>query len=113
MGFARLFRDAGVTFNAAKRDAALAFCDEQEVKSLTEIVEYESVDDLMRALTLPIHSERKLRRTLEAHYVASAPWHVRLWRWAKGAAKEANEVPGLPALLAASRGGGARGGGTE
>ena len=61
-------------------------------------------DDFIGALGVPIHPERKLRRAIEGHYLASVPWHQRAWRWFKGAAKEVNAVPGMTAFLNAGRG---------
>ena len=102
LGLVGVFKAAGVTLTADIRDAALRFCDGQQVGSLAEVVEYETVDDFMKVLEVPMHPERKLRRALEGHYMASVPWHQRVWRWVKGAAKEVNEVPGVTAFLGQS-----------
>ena len=106
LGLDRLFRQAGVSLSPKIREAALKFCDDQQVQSLAELVEYESVDAFMSALRLEKHPEKKLRKRLEEAYLVSAPLHVRMWQWVKGAAQAVNEVPGSASLFGAVAGGG-------
>ena len=106
LGLDGLFKRAGVSLSPKIREAALKFCDDQQVQSLAELVEYESVDAFMSALGLEKHPEKKVRKRLEEAYLVSAPWHARMWQWVKGAAQAVNEVPGSASLFGAVAGSG-------
>ena len=59
---------------------------------MAELVEFDAVDDFLRALALEVVPERKLRKALEGHYNGTAPLHARVWRWVKGVAREVKEI---------------------
>ena len=104
MGLVVLFKRAGVTLTAELRDAAIRFCEAQQVASMAELVEYDSADDFLSALNLAAssHPWKKLRGALENTYVQSLPWHQRLWYGAKGVLREVAAVPGAKDLVRAA-----------
>ena len=87
MGLEALFKRAGVVWNAAIRDVALAFCDAQGMESMSVVAiaeDDESVEAFLSELKLPVVANRKLRAALVKMYNESRPWYQRWWRNTKG-----------------------------